>query len=262
MLVNTTKAKLAEGGVVLGCFVKYPDPALAELVALQGWDFVIADGEHGTFVPADIENFARAVELRGVTPLARVTTNQPHIILRFLDAGVHGIHVPWVNSGEEAEAAVQAVKYHPRGVRGLAGSRAADFGQTESLADYTARANAETLVVIHLETGEAIERIDDYLAVDGIDVLFLGPTDLSHSLGVPGQTDHPSVVAALEEATAAVLESDKALGVFVGNAEGAGRWRERGARYLATGIEGFVSRSMRRYLEEVRSWSTGERSNR
>ena len=133
MRENKTKAKLLAGETVLGCFLRYPDPSLAEFVALMGWDFLMFDGEHGVMEPADCENLVRAAELRDVTPIARVPTNQPHVILRMLDTGVGGIHVPWVNSGAEAEAAVQAIKYGPRGMRGLAGVRAADVGQTMTL---------------------------------------------------------------------------------------------------------------------------------
>ncbi len=252
MLHNTTKAKLQAGGTVVGCFFRHAAPSLAEYAALLGWDFLVFDAEHGTLQPGDVENLVRAAELRGVTPMTRVTTNQPHIILRFLDTGSHGVHVPWVNSAAEAESAVAAVKYHPRGQRGLAGSRAADWGVTEPLGDYVRRANAETLVVIHIETGEAVDAIEDYLAVDGIDVLFLGPTDLSHSLGVPGERDHPKVVEALHRTAEAVVGSDKVLGIFAGTPEKAVEWRDRGARYITTGLESVLATGTRHYLNQVR----------
>jgi 4-hydroxy-2-oxoheptanedioate aldolase len=255
MLQNTTKERLRSGDTVVGCFVRYADPALVEFLALQGWDFLVFDGEHGPLEPRDVENLARAAELRGVTPIARVTTNQPPVILRFLDAGVHGIHVPWINTAAEAADAVRAAKYHPQGNRGLAGVRAADFGQSEPLAEYVRRANDETLVVVHIETSQAAEQIDDYLAVDGIDVLFLGPTDLSHSLGVPGQTGHPDVQKALERVADAVVGSGTALGIFVRDADSAQRWHERGARYLATGVEGLLHAACADYLDRARTAS-------
>jgi 4-hydroxy-2-oxoheptanedioate aldolase len=252
MLVNTTKARLMAGETVFGCFLRYADPDLAEFVAMQGWDFVVFDGEHGTLEPRDVENLSRAVEVRGVTPIARVPTNAPHDILRFLDTGIHGVHVPWVNSAAEARGAVGAAKYWPLGARGLAGGRASDWGMTESIGDYTVRANRETLVVIHIETIDAVEAIDGYLAEDGIDVLFIGPTDLSHSLGHPGDLAHPEVVEAMERVAAAVVPSATALGVFVGNADDAAHWASRGARYVATGPEGFLKAGMAKYLDRVR----------
>lgn len=252
MLVNTLKKKLAAGGAVFGCFLRYAEPSFAELVALQGWDFVIFDGEHGTLEPRDIENLARAVEVRDTTAIARVPTNQAHDILRFLDTGVHGVHVPWVNTPEAAADAVRSVKYWPQGMRGLAGSRASDWGMTEPIGDYTRRANRETMVVVHIETAAAVDVIDAYVATDGIDVLFIGPTDLSHSLGHAGDLDHPEVVAAMDRVATAVVGSDKVLGVFAGTADTAVRWLDKGARYLATSPDRFLRSGMRGYLERVR----------
>ncbi len=253
LLHNTTKAKLAAGETVLGCFVRYAEPSLAEYIALQGWDFIIFDGEHGTLQPRDIEDLTRATELRGVTPIARVTTNQPSLILRTLDAGVHGIHVPWVNTPEEVEAAVRSVKYGPRGIRGLAGVRAADWTMFESIGDYTQRANRETLLVIHIETAEAVETVEQYVEIDGVDVLFMGPTDLSHSLGVPGQIHHSAVVEAMDRVTKVVVGSGKSLGLYVGNVETALEWKAKGATYLATGSDNFLRQGMRSYLDKIRS---------
>ena len=255
MRQNNIKTRLAAGETVIGCFIRYDDPSFTEFVAMQGWDFVVFDGEHGTLEPRDIENLARAAELRGVTTIARVPTNQPHILLRFLDTGIQGVHVPWVNSVAEVEAAVRSVKYGPRGVRGLAGTRASDWGMTEPIGAYTERANRETLVVIHVETAQAVEAANDYLGIEGVDVLFLGPTDLSHSLGVPGLIDHPLVVTAMEQVAAAVSQSDKTLGLFAGNADMALRWHRLGARYIATGTDGFLRQGMKAYLEAVRGGS-------
>jgi 4-hydroxy-2-oxoheptanedioate aldolase len=253
MLQNATKAKLLAGDAVFGCFVRYAEPAFTEFAAMQGWDFLVFDGEHGTLQPRDIEGLCRAAELRGVTPMARVTTNQAHIILRFLDTGLHGVHVPWVNSAAEAERAVRSVKYEPRGHRGLAGSRASDWDMDESIAAYTQRANRETLVVVQIETQKAADAIEEYVAIDGIDVLFIGPTDLSHSLGHPGELSHPDVVAAMDRVTDVVVASDKALGTFVGTAAAAQEWLDRGARYIAAGTDGFIKTGMQDYLTQVRS---------
>lgn len=253
MLQNATKARLLAGETVFGCFVRYAEPAFTEFTAMQGWDFLVFDGEHGTLQPRDIEELCRAAELRGATPMARVTTNEAHVILRFLDTGLHGVHVPWVNSATEAERAVRSVKYEPLGQRGLAGSRASDWGMEESIADYTRRANRETLVVVQIETQAAVDAIEDYIAIDGIDVLFIGPTDLSHSLRHPGELSHPDVVAAMERVTGIVVDSDKALGTYVGSAAAARTWLDRGARYIATGTDGFLRSGMQDYLAQVRN---------
>lgn len=251
MLKNTTKAKILAGETVHGCFLKYPQPALAEIIAMAGFDFVLFDGEHGTLQPSDIEDLVRAAELRGATPLARVTTNQPQMILRYLDTGLHGVQVPWVNTTQDVELAVQYTKYGPRGIRGLAGGRASDWGLLESIGDYTARANRETMLIVHIETADAVELVDEYVKVDGVDVLFLGPTDLSHSLGHPGHVEHPDVQAALQHVADVVRPSDKALGIYAGTASFAREWQERGARYIATSVESVLLRGFQSYLDDV-----------
>jgi 4-hydroxy-2-oxoheptanedioate aldolase len=252
MLTNTTKAKLAAGQPVFGCFVRYAEPSLAEYVAMLGWDFLVFDGEHGMLQPGDVEDLCRALELRGVTPIARVTTNQPHIILRFLDGGAHGVHVPWVNTPAAVEQAVRSVKYAPRGERGLAGTRASEWGLREPLDAYVERANRETMVIVHIETREAVDAIEDYVAIDGVDVLFLGPTDLSQSMGHPGRPDHPDVAAAMERVAAVVAPSDKVLGIYAGSAAMTEAWLARGARYFTTGLEVFLKDGMTAHLERVR----------
>jgi len=251
MLPNKTKAKLQAGETVFGCFVRFADAGLVELLGYQGWDFLIFDGEHGLLEARDCEHMVRAAELRGVTPIVRVTTNQAPIILRFMDTGAQGAQVPSVNSAEEAEAAVQAVKYHPRGTRGLAGVRAAGYGQPAPMAEYIKQANAETLVIVHIETAAAIERISEIVAVEGVDVVFIGPTDLSQSLGFPGETGHPEVQTAIDKVIKAISSASPVLGIFVPDAGAARQWRERGARYIATSLESILRPAIQDYLDTV-----------
>lgn len=252
MINNTTKHRLRAGETVVGCFYPYADANLAEYLALLGWDFLVFDGEHGPLEAADLHDLVRAAEVRGVTPIARVATNQPHLILRALDTGAHGVHVPWVNTAEEAVAAVRAVKYQPEGLRGLAGVRAADWGVAEPLADYVVRANRETLVVVHVETAAAVNRIDELVAVGGVDVLFIGPSDLSHSLGVTGQVDHPAMREALARVASAVVGSDTALGIMVKSTGMADEWRERGATYITTSLTSVLQPGAHQYVAATR----------
>jgi 2-keto-3-deoxy-L-rhamnonate aldolase RhmA len=250
---NKTKAKLLNGETVCGCFYRYPEPGIVEVLSYQGWDFILFDGEHGTLEPRDCENLARAAELHDVTTLVRVTTNQPHVILRYLDTGIQGAQIPMINSKTEAEAAVRAIKYHPRGVRGLAGVRADDYAQRQPFKDYVVEANRETMIIAQVETGAAVEGIAEIIEVPDIDVIFIGQTDLSHSLGVPGDTSHPSMQDALDCIVSAVNRSDKALGVLVSNEQAAHTWRERGARYIVIGLESLLSSACRSYLQAVRT---------
>jgi 4-hydroxy-2-oxoheptanedioate aldolase len=250
---NKTKARLTAGETVFGCFYRYPEPGLVEVLSYQGWDFILFDGEHGTLEPRDCENLARAAELHDVTTLVRVTTNQPPVILRYLDTGIQGAQIPMINSKAEAEAAVRAVKYHPRGVRGLAGVRADDYAQRQPFKDYVVQANKETMVIAQVETGAAVEQIAEITEVPDIDVIFIGQTDLSHSLGVPGDTENLIVQAALDRIVSAVKQSDKALGVLVSNVQAAQAWRERGARYIVIGLESLLSSACRNYLQAMRA---------
>ena len=252
MLENRTKAKLAAGEAAFGCFVRTPEPQLMEYVGMLGWDFLVFDAEHGPLQPREVEDLCRAIEPRGTTPIVRVTTNDAPTILRFLDTGVHGLHIPWVNSAAEAERAVRAVKYSPRGIRGLAGSRASEWGLREPIGAYVQRANRETLVVIQVETQDAVDAIDDYLKIDGIDVLFLGPTDLSQSLGHPGDLEHPDVLAALDRVADAVIGSGVTLGIYAGSVDMTKAWLDRGARYFTTSLEPFLRDGMRTHLQQVR----------
>jgi 4-hydroxy-2-oxoheptanedioate aldolase len=194
----------------------------------------------------------RAADLYDVPVAIRVPVNAPDVILRFLDIGTSAIMAPHVGSRADAERAVRAVKYGPRGTRGLTGVRAAAYGQRESLAEYVERANAETLVVVQIETRAALEQVAAIAAVDGVDVVFVGPTDLSHSLGVPGETSHPVVVEAYGSIVEGVRESSAALGVLVADEAGARAWRDRGARYIAVTVDSLVTRSARGLLAAVR----------
>ena len=253
MINNHTKHRLAAGETVIGCFLRYPIGTLAELMALGGWDFIVCDAEHGSLQPRDVEDLSRACELHGVTPMVRVTTNNASTILRFLDAGGHGIHVPWVDSGAAAEAAVQAAKYEPRGSRGLAATRSAGFGMQAGFGDYVKQSNDETLVVAQIESAEGAANIEDIVDIDGVDVIFVGPTDLSHSLGHVGNPSHPEVQAAMNRIAKVTTASDKTLGIFVSSQTDAVAWRDRGARYLVTSFETLLSGAMKNYLDTVRS---------
>ena len=255
MQTNTTKAKLQAGQTVFGCFVRYPDATLIEVMGYHGWDFIVFDGEHGSIEPRDAEHMTRAAELRGVTPIVRVTTNLPPIILRYMDTGAHGLVVPWVNTAAQAEAAVLAVKYHPRGIRGVAGVRASDYAQAGTLTDYVQKANAETLVVLQVETLEAVENLQAILQVPDVDVIFIGPNDLAQSMGLPGQTQHPAVQTTMQCIATQVLQSDKALGLMIQSAESAKQWRDRGARFISINFETILRPATLAYLQDVRAAS-------
>jgi 4-hydroxy-2-oxoheptanedioate aldolase len=205
MQENRVKRIMNEGGLALGTHVGgIPDPQIVEIIGLSGFDAAFIDMEHTTLDLHDVQACVMAAERVGITPIVRTPGFDPAFILRLLDMGVQGIQVPHVSDPETARAAVQAVRYPPQGERGMAaGSRAADYGRTPLL-EHMARSNREILLACMIEDMAAVECIEEIAAVDGVDLLAVGPSDLSRSLGVSGHPDHPRLVAAIERVRAAV----------------------------------------------------------
>jgi len=254
MHANQAKKKLKAGETVIGTYVRYGDPALAEVLCYLGYDFLMFDGEHAPIGERECENLARVCELTGVTSIARVPSNQTWMIGRHLDTGIQGVQVPMINSGAEALAAARAAKYAPLGSRGLAGARAANYGQLLpfTFPDHIATSNAETMVIAQVETPEAIGNLADIVATPEIDVIFIGPNDLSLSHGHPGDLNHPVVQTAFDKITDAVTKSDKALGVLATTTEASIEWKAKGARYILGIVEAIMGPAVREHLRAVR----------
>jgi 4-hydroxy-2-oxoheptanedioate aldolase len=176
------------------------------------------------------------------------------MIGRHLDTGIQGIQVPMVNTGAQALAAARAAKYAPLGSRGLAGARAANYAQLLpfSYPAHIAKSNAETMVIAQVETQMAIDNLADIVATPEVDVVFIGPTDLSLSLGHPGDFKHPEVQAAFDQIVSVVTKSDKALGVLAASTEASLEWRAKGARYIMSVFEAIMGPAIRGYLKAVR----------
>jgi 4-hydroxy-2-oxoheptanedioate aldolase len=251
---NATKAKLQEGGAVFGVYLRHADPGLAEALGYMGWDYLLFDGEHCPLSGREAEHLARVCEITGATPIARVAANQPHLIAHFLDAGMQAVQIPMVNRAEEAAAAAQAALYAPLGNRGVAATRPARYAQMPpfSFAEYLPAANAETMVVAQVETRQAVEDAAAIACTPGVDVIFIGPADLSQSLGHPGQLSHPDVQAAFDRVAAAVAASGKALGIMVDGLESAAAWKQRGARYIMIVMEALLGPAVRQFLRAAR----------
>lgn len=220
-----------------GVFIGSGDATLCEYVALLGWDFLLVDAEHGAVTAHDMENIARACERRGVAAAARVPAAAPSEVGRFLDAGAIALMTPFVQSPLEAMRAVELIKYPPQGLRGLGAPRSGDFGLTGSMSDSIARANTETLVVVQIETLRGLASVEAIAAVEGVDVLFLGPADLSVAMGAPMQWDAPDFVKAVERIAAAAAHSDKVFGAYAGTPDRMQWYEDRGARFMAAALE-------------------------
>lgn len=252
MFQNQLKKKLYQGEAAIGTFMAYSSPEIVEILGISGMDFVVIDCEHGPFSVESTTNLIRAAELRGLTPITRVTCNSETNILRSLDVGAHGIQVPQVNCKEAAQQVISSAKYHPIGKRGVAIPRAIEFGTIDILKAYE-EANEQTLVVVHCETEECYQNLDEILAVPEIDVVFLGPFDMSQSLNIPQQFDHPKMI----EVTNSVLSKTKAAGkipgIYAGTAAQAKMRIAQGFQYVAIGmVETVVANSFRAIVEEVK----------
>jgi 4-hydroxy-2-oxoheptanedioate aldolase len=208
MKQNRVKRILREGGLALGTHVGgIPDPQIVEIIGLAGFDAAFIDMEHTSFDLHDVQAMVMAAERVGITPIVRTPGFDPAFILRLLDMGVQGIQVPHVGDAATAREAVKAVRYPPEGERGMAaGSRAAEFGHIP-LVEHMASSNREILLACMIEDMSAVERVDEIAAVEGVDLLAVGPSDLSRSLGVAGHPDHPRLVAAIERVRAAAANS-------------------------------------------------------
>ncbi|HPU62149.1 MAG TPA: aldolase/citrate lyase family protein [Bacillota bacterium] len=190
-MANKVKSMLRADQPTIGGWVTIGHPSVAEIVASTGFDWVVVDMESGALSCFEVQMLFQAMAPFDVVPMVRVPKNDPKIIGQVLDMGALGVVVPLVNSRAEAEAAVSAAKYPPEGTRGVSVSRAHGYGTR--FKEYIDTANEDVLVVIQIEHIDAVNNIDDILSVKGIDAVFIGPADLSGSMGLLGQPRHPEV---------------------------------------------------------------------
>ena len=241
---------------VLGVFQGFYSPNMVEIAGYAGLDFIVFDSEHGYMSPETMENMVRAAECSNITPFIRVPQNERQYILRALDIGAPGIHVPMINTKEDAEMAVYHGKYYPRGGRGLAFShRAARYGIGIDKRRYLENSNSETMIMVHLETRTAMDNLPQILEVDDIDILFIGPTDLAQSLGYYGDPDHQEVQEMVVKAVSLIVDAGKVPGVFVGDIASAAKWVNLGARYIAGGVSGICSEAFQNFGEKFKGIS-------
>lgn len=211
------KEKIAEGQVSFGAWDIMNSIAAAEIMSAAGFDWVVADIEHGSASISDVENFTRTVKMHGAVPMARVFDHSASSIRRVLDAGVAGIIVPMIRSVDEVKEIVKLAKYPPLGKRGVGLSASSVYGM--ELNQYLERANEDILVLVMLETKDAAESIEDILQISGVDGIFVGPMDLSASYGCMGDTNNERIVKALEKAQSLCKKYNKICGMHVLNAE-------------------------------------------
>jgi 2-keto-3-deoxy-L-rhamnonate aldolase RhmA len=237
---------------VYGVSVMIPSPQIVEMIAAAGFDWVLLDCEHGTITLESVELMAMAAEASGITAIARPVSRSAEHILQVLDRGVMGVQVPHVNTAADAREVVAAVKFHPLGKRSIAaGTRAAVYDAHGSLTDYVKAANDATLIAVQIEDKEAVDNLDQLLKIDDIDVFFVGPSDLSQSMGFPGDPKAPSVAQAIDSSFRKMLAAQRTPGTPA-TAENLKGVLDKGVRYIYTHLPRLLSASAKAYLANAK----------
>jgi 2-dehydro-3-deoxyglucarate aldolase/4-hydroxy-2-oxoheptanedioate aldolase len=233
---NHVKRALREGRPTAGAWLSMCSGISAEIMSRAGFDWLLVDMEHGHGDLQTLLAQLQAIEGSDTIPVVRVQWNDPAIIKRVLDLGAYGVMVPWIGGRADAESAVRATKYPPEGIRGIAGShRAGGYGR--HAAEYWKRANEEILVVLQVETRTAVEEIDQIVRVPGVDVIFIGPGDLSTAYGHMGNPGHPDVQAAFARVEAAARGAGLALGNITRGWDQARELYGKGYQFLTLGAD-------------------------
>lgn len=235
-LLAEFKAKLDRKEFVIGPFMKTGDPAFVEVAGYAGFDFVILDCEHGPVSMENMQNNVRAALISNTLPIIRVQDSSDSSIGKALDIGALGIQVPQVADATEVASIIKRAKFHPEGERGVCRFvRSANYSTLERNI-YFQRAN-EALIILQLEGLEALKNINSILEVSGIDILFIGPYDLSQSLGLPGQISHPKVLHTMQFIVDQARAKNIVVGTFVDEPEAVGRWMDVGVQYISYSVD-------------------------
>ena len=237
-LLNPFKQALAERRAQIGLWLGLADPYSAELCAGAGFDWLLIDGEHAPNDLRSILGQLQAIAPYGSHPIARIPVGHGHIgttlIKQYLDLGVQTLLVPMVDTPEQAADLVRAMRYPPEGIRGMAGARASNWGRNPS---YVHDANAQVCLLVQAETETSLRHLDAIAATEGVDGVFIGPADLSASMGHVGNPGHPQVQAAIADAIARIVKAGKAAGILTTDEALAHHYLELGATFVAVGLD-------------------------
>jgi 4-hydroxy-2-oxoheptanedioate aldolase len=239
---NRFKRALEEGRQQIGLWCTLANAYAVEVVAEAGFDWLLLDTEHSPADPISVMAQLQALSGYAVSPVVRPASNDPVLIKRYLDIGVLSLLIPYVQNADEARAAVAATRYAPEGIRGVSAlTRATHFGR---VADYPALASSQICVIVQIETGEALDALEEIATVEGVDAVFIGPADLAASLGYAGQPGHPVVVAAMEDALDRLRALGKPSGILTADPAFARRCIGLGTRFTAVGSDiGLLARA-------------------
>ena len=220
----------------IGLFITSGSETNAEIVASAGFDWLLIDAEHSPYGLETVTSLLRTVAAYPATPVVRIPVNDTVLIKQYLDLGAQNLMVPMVHNAEQAEKAVAAMHYPPRGVRGI-GAALARSSRFNGVADYLHKASETVSLTVQVESAEAVENAAEIAAVDGVDAIFIGPSDLAASMGLLGQQQHPDVLAAIDKTFKAVRESGKLVGINAFNLEQAQAYIDAGASFVCVGAD-------------------------
>jgi 4-hydroxy-2-oxoheptanedioate aldolase len=249
--VKFLRQKVLSGALCAGVWCNLGSSITVEIAGRSGFDWILIDLEHGAGDIESLRGQLQGAEGTSSVPIVRIKWNEPPLFKRVLDLGASGVMVPYVSNADEATRAAASVRYPPEGIRGVAKNvRATGFGR--DFGEYFAKANDNLLTVVQIETKEAIENLGEIAAVHGVDVLFVGPLDLSVSLGIPEQTDHPVFREALAKVAGACQNSGKAAGILIPDVEKIEQVISDGFTFIGVGSDlGIVSAGMKNAADHV-----------
>lgn len=234
MIENRFKRSIAAGTVQIGLWASLADSYAIEIVAAAGFDWLLIDGEHA---PNDLRSVLaqlQAVAAYPAHPVVRIPVGDAVLIKQYLDLGVQSLLIPMVETDEQARQLVAATQYSPRGTRGVATARASRWG---AVADYFSRAGESICLLLQVETVRGLGNLDEILAVEGVDGVFVGPSDLAASMGRIGQPSHPEVMSAVERAIKKIVASGKAAGILTTDTALARAYIQSGVAFCAVGVD-------------------------
>lgn len=250
--VNTFKQALSQRRPQFGLFMGLANPISAEILATCGYDFLLIDAEHGLNDIRTVQAQLQAMAPHPVQALVRPASHDPALIKQLLGTGVQTLLAPMIDTAEQARAMVACMHYPPRGIRGV-GTGLERGARWNAVSDYFAQAENELCLIAQVESCTALENLEDIAAVDGVDAVFIGPSDLAASLGHLGQVSHPDVKAAIADALARIAASGKAAGIFCADPAQAASFQASGASFLAMGADtGLLRSAAIKLLNDVR----------
>jgi len=250
MLTSALRERLDSGETVLGTFQLTDSPVVAEITGLAGLDFVVLDQEHGPLTAETCQGLVAAAETGGASPIVRVRENAAPEIQRALDIGAAGVQVPQIETAETARRAVEAARFSPIGQRGL--SPYVRAGEYAGIEDFTARENERVVVSVHIEGERGVENVEEIMSVEGLDVAFLGPYDLSQSLGIPGQVHDERVERMMADVCERASDHDIAVGAYANDPAMAQCWIDAGVQYVTVAVDGaLIHQSMAEVAEAI-----------